>query len=63
MSDRKAPAREDRSRDQLRDLERRLTALETRRLRFGAYWIEQQGGNLVARHATTGHITVLATPS
>lgn len=62
MSDRQAPTLNGAHTDRLAQLERRVAGLETRRVKFGDYFVEQQvSGVLVARHARTGHITTIAT--
>lgn len=64
MSDRQTPALSSAHTDRLAAIEGRLGKLETARVKFGDYFVEQTpGGVLVARHARTQHITTLASPS
>ncbi len=47
----------------LRDLERRVYGLETRRVRLGDWYLEQTAsGDLQARHADSRTVTIIATP-
>lgn len=63
MSDRSATGLSEEHRRWQSTVEARLAALETRRAKFGDYFIDQTGdGLLVARHARTQHTTTIATP-